>query len=77
MAIRFYEKLSNIEINRLPQRSYYIPKNEGAYTLLNGEWNFKYYNRDFDYCENITKWDKIPVPTGKCGLRKRFLPKEA
>ena len=63
MAIRFYEELKNISINRLPQRSYYIPKNEGAYTLLNGEWNFKYFKKDFDYTENIKEWDKIPVPS--------------
>ena len=63
MAIRFYEELKNISINRLPQRSYYIPKNDDAYMLLNGEWNFKYYKKDFDYDKNITEWDKIPVPS--------------
>jgi len=61
--MRFYEDLKNISVNRLPQRSYYIPENAGAYTLLNGEWNFKYYESEADYEENITAWDKIPVPS--------------
>ena len=45
--MRFYEDLNHIQENRLPQRAYYIPENKGAYTLLNGEWNFKYYAEDF------------------------------
>ena len=61
--MRFYENLENIFVNRLPQRSYYIPENNGAYTLLNGEWKFKYFKFEEDYCENITDWDKIPVPS--------------
>ncbi len=61
--MRFYEDLKNISVNRLPQRSYYIPENEGAYTLLYGEWNFKYYKSEADYEEQITAWDKTPVPS--------------
>ena len=60
--MRFYEDLNHIRENCLPGRSFYIPENEGAYTLLNGEWNFKYYQRDFDEEASITHWDKIPVP---------------
>ncbi len=61
--MKFYEDLKNISVNRLPQRSYYIPENQGAYTLLNGEWNFKYFESEADYEEQITAWDKIPVPS--------------
>ena len=61
--MRFYEDLTHISENRLPQRSYYIPENEGAYILLNGEWNFKYYDADFKEENVIENWDKIPVPS--------------
>ena len=61
--MRFYEDLNHIQENRMPQRSYYIPENEGAYLLLNGEWNFKYYDADFKEEEKIENWDKIPVPS--------------
>lgn len=58
--MRFYEDLTHIQENRLPQRAYYIP--EGACTLLNGEWDFKFYERDFEENEN-DEWGKIPVPS--------------
>ncbi len=61
--MRAYERLTHICENRMKQRAYYIPENEGAYTLLNGLWNFKYYN--CDYNENIEnkEWDVITVPS--------------
>ena len=37
------EDITKIAENRLPQRAYYIPQNQGAYTLLNGKWDFSYY----------------------------------
>lgn len=46
----------------MPLRAYYIPENYGAYTLLNGEWNFKYYSSDIAEEKTITEWDKISVP---------------
>ena len=69
--MRHYEKLSILSENRLPQRSYYIPSSsmENAlkgikdYTLLNGEWNFKYFENESDFDGKITEWDKIPVPS--------------
>lgn len=63
MPIRFYEDLNRISDRRIKQRSYYIPENNGAYTLLNGEWNFKFYKCDDEYTENISDWDTIPVPS--------------
>jgi len=61
--MRRYENLLQIQENREPQRAYYIPENHGAYTLLNGEWNFKYYKRDFDQEEMQVQWEKITVPS--------------
>ena len=61
--MRFYEDLNHISENRLPQRAYYIPENNGAYMLLNGEWNFKYYDADFKEEKDIKNWDVIPVPS--------------
>lgn len=61
--MRFYEDLKHIRENRLPQRSYYMPENSDGCIMLNGEWNFKYYDADFKEEANIEKWDKIPVPS--------------
>lgn len=61
--LRFYEDLTHICENRMPQRAYYIPENDGACTLLNGEWDFKYYDADFKEEEKIENWDKTPVPS--------------
>ena len=63
--------------NRLPQRSYYVPaaneqtareprKDNKAYVLLNGEWDFKYFDTMLDVpCDisGIEYADKIPVPS--------------
>ncbi len=73
--MRNYEDLNQLQIGREPQRSYYIPydtlekalegKREASslYQLLNGEWDFAYFERDIDVPEQITAWDKIPVPS--------------
>ena len=46
--MRFYENLSTIQENRQPPRTYYIPENTGACTSLNGEWEFRFFARDYD-----------------------------
>ena len=46
--MRHYEDLQRIQENRLKQRAYYIPENDGAMVSLNGIWDFSFYNRDFD-----------------------------
>ncbi len=61
--MRFYENPLKTSENRLPQRSYYIPENDGGYLLLNGTWRFHYYSKDVDLEENITVWDEIDVPS--------------
>ena len=62
-TMRIYEDPQKTSKNRLPQRSYYIPHGISEYTLLNGEWNFAYFNRDIDVPDEIIDWDKIKVPS--------------
>ena len=61
--MRFYENPQKTSENRLPQRSYYIPINDGAYNLLNGTWRFHYYSRDIELEKDISAWDEIDVPS--------------
>ena len=61
--MRYYENPQKTSENRCKPRSYYVPSNPGAYTLLNGIWRFKYYARDIDVQEKITDWDTIDVPS--------------
>ncbi len=63
--MRYYEDLQNTSLNRLAQRSYYIPLGKAVYTLLNGVWNFHYEQNGDLYKgdEEIKKWDKITVPS--------------
>ena len=56
-----YERLDFLSDNREPQRAYYIPEN--GCTLLNGEWNFKFFECDFEEEYIEKEWDKIPVPS--------------
>ena len=59
--MRKYENLSCLHENRLKQRAYYIPENEGAMLSLNGIWNFAFYENDFD--EEASASGKIDVPS--------------
>ncbi len=75
--MREYERLDKRSHNRLPQRAYYIPydslekalagdrKQSAYYRLLNGIWDFAYYERDIDVPEDVTAivdWETMPVP---------------
>lgn len=59
--MRKYENPEFLHENRLPQRAYYIPENEGAYMSLNGIWDFSFYSRDFD--EKPQQTGTIDVPS--------------
>ena len=59
--MRKYENPEFFKENRLDQRAYYIPENEGAYISLNGIWDFDFYQRDFDSVPE--KSGKIDVPS--------------
>jgi len=61
--MRIYENPAKTQNNRLKQRSNYIPRGEAKYTLLNGTWRFKYFERDIDSEDKIISWDEIPVPS--------------
>lgn len=76
--MRQYESLSVLAENRLPQRSYYIPyeslekalagdrHSSGYYKLLNGNWDFAFFQRDYDLpkdLEMIAFDAAIPVPS--------------
>ena len=49
--MRFYENPLKTYENREKPRAYYIPKGVAEYTLLNGEWNFAFF-------ENILSFEK-------------------
>lgn len=59
---RIYENPLKTSENRMPPRSCYIPGGCSEYKLLNGEWNFAYFNKDVDVPEQIITWERIPVP---------------
>lgn len=61
--MKFYENLQKTSENRMNPRSYYIPSGVSSYTLLNGEWDFAYFESCLEVPETIEKWDKIPVPS--------------
>ncbi len=73
--MRKYENISLIHENTLPPRAHYIPYDtlqkalagdrtqSKFYTLLNGEWDFKYFARDIDCPAKISEWAKIEVPS--------------
>lgn len=54
-----FEDITKISENRLPQRAYYIPQNDGAYESLNGKWEFSYYADG----KNLEKMGIIDVPS--------------
>lgn len=61
--IRLYENPEKTSKNRLPQRSYYIPEGKAEYVLLNGVWDFKYFENG-DLAEIDTEFkDTIEVPS--------------
>jgi len=59
--MRFYEDITKASFNRMKQRCYYIPNNEGAYTLLNGKWKFS-YSENGDRLNQPESWDEVTVP---------------
>ena len=60
--MRFYENLTQLSANRMAPRSFYIPEGEGVYTLLNGDWQFAYFENG-DAATEPAAWDTIEVPS--------------
>ena len=61
--MRHYENPQRTSENRCPSRSWYIPGGVSQRELLNGDWQFAYFDRDIDVPEVIENWDTIPVPS--------------
>jgi len=73
--MRKYERFDCLHENTLKPRAHYIPydsidaallgdrEKSGIYTLLNGVWDFAYFERDIDCPEKIENWDKVTVPS--------------
>ncbi len=61
--MRIYENPEKTSENRLPPRSYYIPRGCSEYSCLNGNWQFAWFTRDIDVPETISSWGTIPVPS--------------
>ena len=61
--MRIYENPEKTSLNRLPPRSYYIPRGRSRHYDLNGTWDFAFFSRDIDVPDTIEAWDAIPVPS--------------
>ena len=59
--MRKYEDITKISENLQKQRSYYIPKS--GHTNLNGIWNFKFFECDFEENYVEKEWGTIDVPS--------------
>ena len=61
--MRHYENPQKTSENRCAPRSWYIPGGVSKRLLLNGDWQFAFFERDIDVPEVIENWDTIPVPS--------------
>lgn len=61
--MRIYENINKTSENRLKPRAFYIPKGISEYTLLNGIWDFAFFEDNHDLPEVVEKWDTIKVPS--------------
>jgi beta-galactosidase len=61
--MRHYENPERTSENRCPARAWYIPGGVSRQHMLNGDWQFAYFQRDIDVPETVTQWDTIPVPS--------------
>lgn len=60
--MRFYENPMQTSLNRMPPRSYYIPKGKASVIPLNGKWKFAFFENG-DAASMIDNWDEIDVPS--------------
>lgn len=73
MLKNYYEDLSVVRVNTMPDRAYYIPsapcfltdekQQNQRVTMLNGEWDFKFFESVLDFKFENEDYDKIPVPS--------------
>ena len=79
---KFFENPKILHVNTMDNRAYYIPyptidetlsedrTSSKRFHLLNGQWDFKYYNSVYDVTEeffvpnfDVSTYNKIPVPS--------------
>jgi beta-galactosidase len=71
---KYYEDTKNLHVGTMPNRAYYIPYDKQnqmeRLQLLNGNWQFKYYNNRFEVEEDfflpgqeLTGFHELPVPS--------------
>ncbi len=65
--MRYYENPEKTGENRLKPRSWYVPAGAAERNLLNGPWNFAFFE-DGDRVGEVEEWDSIEVPS--CWQRK-------
>lgn len=73
MLKNYYQDLNIVRVNTMPNRAYYIPcsnsklnenkQDNDRILMLNGEWNFKYYESVSDFKFDADNFDKINVPS--------------
>ena len=61
--MRIYENPEKTSENRLKAKSCYSIGGKSKFTLLNGEWDFAYFEKETDIPEKIENWNKITVPS--------------
>ncbi len=61
--MRIYENPELTSENRSKSISYYVPKGVSKQYSLNGDWLFRYFEKEIDIPKQIDKWDKIEVPS--------------
>lgn len=71
---RYYENLDTLHVGTEPNRAYYIPAshrtdtvgekrvNSDRFTLLNGDWDFKYYTSIYDLDADVTRARAAGLP---------------
>ncbi|KAB8286925.1 beta-galactosidase Bbg1 [Bifidobacterium ramosum] len=71
---RYYEDLDTLHVGTEPNRAYYIPAsrrmdtvgerrvNSDRFTLLNGDWDFKYYASIYDLDADVRRARKAGLP---------------
>lgn len=73
MLKNYYEDLSVVRVNTMPDRAFYIPSALDEMTdskeqnkrvkMLNGEWYFKFFESVLDFSFENESYDTIPVPS--------------
>lgn len=83
----YHEDPQALHIGTLPKHCYFIPfapgedsfsarENSSRFELLNGEWDFRYYDSIVDMEDDFTVLpgrEKMPVPSNSMGMTSRSI----